>query len=205
MTQRELRRRLSLMRKVAERAVQNIAQISRNLSDEKQALQEMVTEYNAKHVELLKQALQARKMTWCTKCHALTPESEAKFLHIEGKRYSETGDCYGFERFSDLHRACPKCYERAMDKHMWMGPYDTMAKDQASFYAYPVEEHKDGFYYKNGTKPDDAKSFLDDMPNLLVDELAEELNLPPRIEVTSLMDPEVELIIHEQVKMAKAS
>lgn len=212
MIQEALATELLSMRKRAERTEQNIGQISRNLSAERQSLRQVVEEYGAKRVELLKQELQTREMTWCTYCSEVVPESEAELLLVEGReKYSHGyGNAYyGFRGFSKLHRACPTCRERAADNHGKKSAYDSQAKDQASFYAFRVEKREDGHYarrFGNWVKLDDKNCSLDEPSSRLVEKLAEELNLPPRIEVESKWpSSEEKLIIHERVAMAKAS
>jgi hypothetical protein len=189
MTQEALMAELLSMRKRVEQTTQNIDSISRNLSAERHSLRQMVSEYNAKRVELLKQELIARGMTWCTYCSDVIPESEAELLLVEGreKYYHGYGNAYyGFRGFSKLHRACPACRERTADKHGWKDAYDSWAKDQSSFYAFRVEKRDDGYYarkFGNWVKLEDEKCQLDEPSSRLVEKLAEEWNLPPRIEV----------------------
>ena len=90
--------------------------------------------------------------------------------------------------FSKLHRLCPACREWAADQHGWVGSYDSQAKDQSSFYAFRVEKRDDGYYarkFGNWVKLDDKKYSLGEPSSKLVERLAKELNLPPRIEIDS--------------------
>ena len=212
MTQETTAVELLSMRKQAERKAQNIDQISRNLSAERQSLRQVVKGYGAKRVELLKQELQTRGMTWCTYCSEVIHENEAELLLVEGREEYSHGygnAYYGFRGFSKLHRACPACRERAADKHGQKGAYDSQAKDQSSFYAFRVERREDGHYtrkFGNWVKLDDKNCTLDEPSSQLVEKLAEEWNLPPRIEVESKWpSSEEKLIIHERVAMAEAS
>lgn len=212
MKQETLTAELLSMRKQAERTAQNIDQISHNLSAERQSLRQAVKEYGEKRVKLLKQELQARGMTWCTYCSAVIPESEAELLLIEGRKEYTHGygnAYYGFSDFSKLHRACPACRERAADKHGQKGAYDSQAKDQSSFYAFRMERREDGYYarkFGNWVKLDDKNCSLDEPSSQLVEKLAEEWSLPPRIEVESKWpSSEEKLIVHERVAMAEAS
>lgn len=189
MTQEALAVKLLSIRNQAEQTAQNINQISNNLSAERETLQQMVEEYNAKRVALLRQNLQVNGVTWCTYCFAVIPENEAELLLIEtrGKYSRGYGNaCYGFRGFSKLHRACPACRERAANKHGQRGAYDPQAKDQSSFYAFHVEKREDGHYARrfcNWVKLDEEDCSLDEPSSRLVERLAEEWNLPPRIEV----------------------
>ncbi|MBI2278827.1 MAG: hypothetical protein HYU81_02075 [Candidatus Brennerbacteria bacterium] len=211
MTQEVLATELLSMRKRAERTAQSIDQISHNLSAERQSLRQVVKEYGTKRVELLKQELQARGVTWCTYCSAVIPESDAELLLVEGREEYSHGygnACYGFRGFSKLHRACPTCRERAADKHGQKGSYDSQAKDQSSFYAFRVEKRDDGYYarkFGNWVKLDDENCKLNEPSSQLVEKLAEGWNLPPRIEVESRWpSSEEKLIVHERV-LAEAS
>lgn len=212
MTQETLTADLLSVRKQAERTAQNIDQISRNLSTQRQSLRQTVEEYGAKRVELLNQELQARGMTWCTYCSEVIPENEAELLLVEVREEYSHGYgnvYYGFCGFSKLHRACIACRERAADKHGQKGAYDPHAKDQSSFYAFRVEKREDSHYarkFGNWVKLDEKSCTLDEPSNQLVEKLAEEWNLPPRIEVESKWpSSEEKLIIHERVAMAEAS
>lgn len=212
MTQEVLTIELLSMREQAERTAQNIDQIAHNLSAERRSLRRVVKEYGAKRVELLKQELQARGMTWCTYCSEAVPESEVEFLLVEGAEERSGGyenSCWGCERFSKLHRACPDCRERAQDRHGTQGRYDSFNKLQACFYAFRVDKREDGYYarkFGNWVKLDDKSYALDEPSSRLVEKLAERWNLPPRIEVESKWpSSEEKLIIHERVAMAEAS
>lgn len=212
MTQEALTTELLSIRERAERTAQNIDQIAHNLSTEQHSLRQVVKEYGAKRVELLKQELRARGMTWCSYCSEVVPESEAELLFVEGREeyFHGYGNAeYGFRGFSKLHRACPACRECAADKHGQKGAYDSQAKDQSSYYAFRVEKREDGYYarkFGNWVKLDDKNCSLDEPSSQLVEKLAEEWNLPPRIEVKSKWpSSEEKLIIHERVAMAEAS
>lgn len=212
MTQEALTTGLLSMRERAERTAQNIDQIARNLSAERHSLRQVVKEYGAKRVELLEQELQERKMTWCTYCSDVIPASETELLLIDGReKYSHGYEnaYYDFRGFSKLHRACQACREYAAEKHGQKGAYDSQTKDQSSFYAFRVEKREDGYYarkFGNWVKLDDKNCSLDEPSSQLVEKLAEELNLPPRIEVESKWpSSEEKLIIHERVAIAKAS
>ena len=212
MTQEALATELLSMRKRAERTAQNIDQISRNLSTEWQLLRQVVKEYGARRVELLKQEFQTRWMTWCTYCSEVIPEDEAELLLVEGREQYSHGygnAYYGFRGFSKLHRACPACRERAADKHGQKSAYDSQAKDQSSFYAFRVEKREDGYYareFGNWVKLDDKNCTLDEPSSQLIEKLAEEWNFPPRVEIESKWpSSEEKLIIHERVTMAEAS
>lgn len=206
------------IRERAERTVQNIEQITSNLSDEQLALRQAVDEYGAKRVELFKRELHARGMTWCTYCSdeicskaSAIPESEVGLLLVEGREEYSGGyenSCYGFRDFFRLHRACSKCRERAFDRHGTRGRYNTLAKDQSIFYAFRVEKREDGYYarkFGNWGKLDDKKCELPEPPSQLVEQLAEEWDLPPRIELKSQWPLKDTLVIHERAAMAKTA
>ncbi len=211
MTQETMATELLVMRKRAEQTAQNIDQISRNLSAERQALRQVVKDYGAKRVELLKEELRARGMTWCTYCSEIIPKKTAKLLLVEGRERYDHGygnAYYGFRDFFRLHRACPKCRERAADNHGQRGAYSSQAKDQSSFYAFCVEKREEGYYarkFGNWVKLDDEKCKLAEPRSELVERLAEEWNLPPRIEVESKSPNfDGELVIRERAAMAEA-
>ncbi|TAL48781.1 hypothetical protein EPN83_03230 [Patescibacteria group bacterium] len=206
MTQEALMTELLSMRKRAERTAQSIDQISRNLSSERQTLRQVVKEYGAKRVELLKQELQARGMTWCTCCSGAIPESESELLFVEGAEERSGGyenSCWGCERFSKLHRVCSGCRDKAQDRHGTQGRYDNFNKIQAYFYASRVEKREGGYYarkFGNWVKLDDENCKLDEPSGQLVERLAEEWNLPPRIEVEPKWpSSEGKLVVHERM------
>ena len=211
MAQGDIAAELLTIRLRAEGTAENIEQIKQNLSSERRELGRLVREYSAKRVELLKQELQARGMTWCTYCSNVIPESEVELLLLEGREEYSHGygnAYYGFRGFSKLHRACPACRERTADKHGQKGAYDSQARDQSSFYAFRVEKRDDGYYarrFDNWVKLDDNNCTLDEPSSQLVEKFAKEWNLPPRIEVESKWpSSEKKLIVHERV-LAEAS
>ena len=210
MTQEAMTAELLAMRERAERTAQNIDQISCNLSAERQALRQAVSEYSAKRIELLKQEFHTRGVTWCTYCAEVIPEAEVELLLVEGREEYSHGygnASYGFRAFFQLHRACLKCREAVADKHGTLGSYDTLAKGQSSFYAFRVENREDGYYarkFGNWVKLDDVNCKLDEPSSQLIGKLAEEWNLPPRIEVKSEWPSSKEkLVIHDRAAMAK--
>ncbi|PIR37229.1 MAG: hypothetical protein COV34_03325 [Candidatus Zambryskibacteria bacterium CG10_big_fil_rev_8_21_14_0_10_42_12] len=200
------------LREQMEQTAQHIDEIRRQLSDEQQSLRQIVEEYGARRIKLLKQELHAHELTWCTCCHTEVPEASTELLFIEQTEEYTHGYgnmFYGFRSSAKLHRTCPTCRELATDKHGQKGPYDSRAKDQASFHAFRVEKHEDGYYarkFGNWIKLDDKNCGQDDPSNQLVEKLAEEWGLPPRIEVKHDWPTKQEmLVIHERVAMAKAS
>ena len=210
MTQQEtMMTELLDMRKRAEQVAQNIEQIRRNLRAERQALEQVINEYCTKRVELFKEELRARGMTWCTYCSAVLPEGEAKLLLLEGKEEYSCGyedSCYSFRGFLKFHRACPKCREAAADKHGTRGSYDKTLEDQASFYAFRVEKREDGYYarkFGNWVKVDE-KCKLSGASVSLVEKFAGDLGLPPRIEIEGWSGSGEKLVIHERATTAEA-
>ncbi len=187
MAQEAMATELLAMRKRAERTAQNIDQISLKLSAKQQTLRQVVSEYGAKRVELLQQELHARGMTWCTYCSEIVPTGRAELLLVEGREEYSHGygnAYYSFSDFLKLHRACPVCRERAADKHGQKGAYKAQAKDQASFYAFRVEKRDDGYYarkFGNWVQLSDESCKLAKPSDQLVEKLAEEWSLPPRI------------------------
>ena len=191
MTREALATELLSMLERAKGGQQEIKRLSCCLRDEWRLLRELVEEYRRKRVELFKQELIARGMTWCTYCSRVIPESQAELMLFEGReRYSHGYEdaFYAFRGFSNLYRLCPACREWAADQHGWVGSYDSQAKDQSSFYAFRVEKRDDGYYarkFGNWVKLDDKKYSLGEPSSKLVERLAKELNLPPRIEIDS--------------------
>lgn len=210
MNQNALATELSAIRRQAEETAQNIEQISQKRYTEGQLLRQLVREYGEKRVQLLKQKLQERGLTWCTCCSKVIPESEAEFLLFEGKEEYSHGYgnmFYGFRGFSKLHQVCSACREHAADRHGRIGRYDSQAKEQKSFYAFRVEKRDDGYYVRkfgDWSKLDDDKCKIDEPRDGLVEKLEEEYNLPPRIDFKSHWPGDDELVIHERA-LAEAS
>ena len=207
MTQKTITTELLALRKQAEQTVQNIGQIKHNLYSEQQNLRQAVSEYDAKRIELLREELRVRGLTWCTRCSAVLPEGEVELLLLEGREEYSCGyenSCYGFRDFFRLHRACSECREQAADRHGTRGNYNTMEKDQTSFYAFRVEKREDGYYarkFGNWVKLEDEKCKLSEPSSQLVEKLAEEWNLPPRIELDYRDN---KLVVHERIATAEA-
>lgn len=202
MTQKNMMAELLSIQKRAERMTQNISQIKHNLYSEQQSLRQAISEYGAKRIEFLKEELRVRRLTWCTCCSAVLPESEVEFLLLEGREEYSCGyenSCYSFRDFFQLHRACPTCREEAFDKHGTRGSFDTIMKDQTSFCAFRVEKREDDYYarkFGNWVKLKDEKCKLSEPSNQLVEKLAEEWNFPPRIELDYRDD---KLVVHERI------
>lgn len=215
MTREILVEELQIMQKSMERTADNIVRISSDLADENRLLRQLVKEYGEKRAELFKQELLARGMTLCTYCHKKIAESETEFLLVQGReKFScgyEGGE-YSFRGFSKLHRACPTCRENAADRHGWKGEYDSLAKDQVSFCAFRVEKRDDGYYarkFGHWAKLDEKNyenRTLNELSGELDEQLAEEWNLPPRIDLVSQYPRDgKKLVIHERAAPAEAS
>lgn len=206
MVQEAITAELLNMRKRAEQTSQNINRVARNLATEQHGLAQIVRGYSARRLELLKNEIRVRGVTWCTYCLKIVPKEEVELMLVEGREQYSHGygnAYYGFRGFSRLHRACPTCRESAYDKHGSRSSYDTQAKDQASFYAFRVEEREDGYYarrFGNWEELDSEEYKLPDPPNQVVEHLAGEWNLPPRLEINR----DGKLVIHERVAVAEA-
>lgn len=207
MTQENMAAELLRMRRRAEQMVRDISQAEHGPCPERQNLRQVISEYGTKRIELLKEELHARGLTWCTRCSTVLPEGEVELLLLEGREEYSCGhenSCYSFRDFSRLHRVCPRCREKASDKHGTRGSYDTMAKDQTSFYAFRVEKREDGYYareFGDWIKLEDEKCELSEPSSQLVEKLAEEWDLPPKIELDHRDD---KLVVYERVATAKA-
>jgi hypothetical protein len=190
------------IRKRAEQTALNIEQIKDNLDSERQELRRLVEGYNVKRVELFLKELSGRKLTWCTRCKKALSENETEFILREGRTTYTHGygnSYYGFRDFSKLHRVCAACRDESFNRHGWVSGYDTQAKNQEKFYAFRVEKHEDGYYackFGNWVKLEDKKYELPGPPSELIENLAKEWNLPPRMEVKFQND---DLMVHEQV------
>jgi hypothetical protein len=193
MTQEALATELLAMRRRAERTAQNIDQISHSLSAEWQTLRQVVEEYDAKRIELLKQELQARGMTWCTRCSTVIAKADAGLLFVEGISQVSCGyenSCWRDESFASLHRACSSCRQKSFDKHgsRGFGQWDSGDRDKTFFHAFEVEKRDDGYYARKfgaWVKLDDGTCEPNEPSSGLVEKLAEEWGFPPRIEVKS--------------------
>ncbi|OGZ58187.1 MAG: hypothetical protein A3B96_00680 [Candidatus Spechtbacteria bacterium RIFCSPHIGHO2_02_FULL_43_15b] len=193
---------LSILEQAKERA-KKIIEMSRDLVAERELLRRVVSEYSAKRVELVKQELEARGLTWCTSCSNVTSGLDIEFLLVEGSEVYSHGygnSYYGFRPFSKLYQACIACRKCAADKHGQMGAYDYHAEGQSSFLAFRVEKREDGYYackFGNWVKLEEKQCELNGLSSELVEKLVEEWGLPPRMEVkTSAWSSEENLIIH---------
>jgi hypothetical protein len=203
MAQEALLAEISSLRSQAEQTVSDIEQARLSLLTQQQSLRQQVSQYGAKRIELLGQELQARGLTWCTRCSEVIAEDETELMFVEGKEYYSCGyenSCYGYRDFAGLHRACPSCREQAADKHGQRGPYDSLAKAQSSFYAFRVEEREDGYYarkFGNWMKLEPTSCEFSGPSFQLVERLTQEWGLPPKIEVVSEGFNREKLVIHE--------
>lgn len=218
MIEKTMRTELLDMRKRAEQTVQNIEQILHSLHSEQRMLRQLIEEYNVKRVKLFQQELQQRGLTWCTLCAEkieiirrseqldVILECEAELILLAGREEYSCGyenSCYSFRDFFNLHRACPTCRESAFDKHGSRGAYNSSVKDQTNFYVFRVEKRDDGYYarrFGNWEKLNEEKCVLPEPPHQLIDQLAKEWNIPPRIS----LDRDDNLVIHEQATAVKA-
>lgn len=207
MTKEVLATELLSMQNRAERMAQNIDQILCNLLAKKQSLRQMIKEYSAKRVELIKLELEARGMTWCTHCFKTIPEDKAGLMLFEGAEERSGGyenSCWGCHSFSNLHRVCSDCREKAQNKHGTQGRYDHFNDIQACFYAFRVEKRENGYYaYKfgNWAKLDEKKCTFDELSSWYAERLVEGWDIPPRIEIDYRND---KLVIYKRVATAKA-
>jgi hypothetical protein len=212
-TTRNIQEKIMFIRKQIENQSKEIEQAKKDLYEEKQRMKNMVKLYAQERVELVKQELIAREMTWCTYCCEAVPKKGVRLLFIEGRtRYSHgyEGSCYGFCNFSKLHQVCPSCRKSFENKHGEKSEYDSQAKDQTSFYAFRISKRKDGYYaYKfgNWAKIEEKDCKIKDPSNDLIEKLAKEYGLPPKIEygITLSDNHEESLVIHEPALSARAS
>lgn len=203
MTQRDLLSELLEIREQIDEKTQAINQVSHTLFVRNKKLQDITDAYNKKWEELIKQELHSRGMTWCTMCFMVVPMSRVKLLFTEGREMYSGGGEYGFRGFSELHRACTTCWERAFDEHGQKGEYDSTLRDQTIFYAFRVEKRSDGYYARkfghwiklvkvtesydarksgNWVKLTENCKLDDDVPYELRGRLARGWKLPERIE-----------------------
>ncbi|MBI2409454.1 hypothetical protein HYV30_00210 [Candidatus Kaiserbacteria bacterium] len=193
------------LRQAAERATQNIEDLEGRLRAEHEARGEAVKRYGARRVELVEQEMRKRGLTYCTRCFCMIYSAEADFVLTEGREtYDGAYHTYGFRNFFRFYRVCPACREKLLDAHGRRGGYDTFAKDQAYFHAFHVEKRLDGFWVRKfgawgHLGWHDDKCVLAELPGKLVEQLAAEWGLPPRISFESeyFGGPMNKLVIHE--------
>ena len=174
---------LQELRQQAEQLEQSIKEKKSNLYAEQQKLRQTINEYSAKRIQFFEEALHARGLAWCTQCSAIFAESEATFMLLTGKQQYSGGyenSEYGFRDFSEFRRVCPKCRGLNLGRNGTYGEYDTLAKNQTSFFAAIVEKREDG-YYVRGFKLNDTECRLSKPSSDLVEKFDEEYNLPPII------------------------
>ncbi|MBI5077571.1 hypothetical protein HZB94_04290 [Candidatus Falkowbacteria bacterium] len=209
MTRETIIAELAAMRSQLESTVHKIEGIKDNLCSERQTLRQTIDEYGVKRIELLEEELRARGLTWCTRCSAILPEGKTELLLLEGRKQVSGGyqnSCYGFENFFHLHRACPQCREKAFNDHGTHGEYDALASDQASFFAFRVEQRADGYYahkFGDWIKLEGEKSKLPKPSSQLVEKIGKEWNLPPQIGFDYRDGDKIK--IHEQAATAEAA
>jgi hypothetical protein len=163
----------------------SIGQLKRQLDQMTRQLKGTVKLYTGRRVMFLVDQLRAKGLTWCTKCSAVIPEDQAGLMlfegvsHIRGQEYA--GDRY--EPYFELHRLCPLCQEKAADSHGLPG--DGTSKH----FVFQVEHRKDEMYYARrfGTwgKLEAAKCVFPEPSADMVESLAEEYGLPPRLDLDS--------------------
>ncbi|KKP78375.1 MAG: hypothetical protein A2271_03305 [Candidatus Moranbacteria bacterium RIFOXYA12_FULL_35_19] len=175
------------MQKDIENQMQKIEQEEDRLLEEKRTMEKIVSEHSEKRIKLVKQKLMEQKMTWCTRCSKIIPQKATRLVLIEGKeRYSHgyQGSLYGFRSFSKIHRACHACRKGFTEKHGISGDYDSQAKNQTSFFAFRVTKHKDGYYahkFGDWVKLNDKNYPIDEPSDILIEKLAKEYDIPPKI------------------------
>jgi hypothetical protein len=100
----------------------------------------------------------------------LTVEKKSKSCGYEGGEYT-------FETIRILHRVCTDCKAGLFLKNGWYGPYDPVAKGQASYFAYVVQV-RDGEYYHGDKK---VQEKIPAIPPLLFAQLSEKWGIPKKI------------------------
>ena len=136
--------------------MRSVELLSRDLAASRRELKGTVEMYNTALDKLAAARIKSEKYAWCTNCLKLfylfvgsDEKPSAQLVLTEGSReytHGEGGAYYGFQDFSELHRACPVCYEMFTAQHGQVGPYDKHARGQSRFLAFRVEKREDGYY-----------------------------------------------------------
>jgi hypothetical protein len=146
-----------------EEKVTEVARLEATLKTGKEELKSLVNEHNKYCRWLLFEEMKRQELTWCTCCLQIIPEANTEFLFI-----SRLGDFstffVGFETagyVARLERVCPPCRERVRAFNEWQsGPDEEIAKNQAFFFAFRVQEREDGFHSAWQLDPDSLEKSM---------------------------------------------
>jgi len=101
---------------------------------------------------------------------------------------------YTFRSYSELHCACPKCYQAALDRHGWVGEYNSSLHAQPKFYAFRIEEREEGIFTSKFGKwvKLNPNYEVPEIWDHMIERLCTEWNLPPKLKIEwgRLIDPE---------------
>jgi hypothetical protein len=176
--------------------------LKQNMATEQEKMRATVERYEVKRRELFDKELTVRGVAWCTLCQVLFPKGEAKILLLEGTRENsggQEGACYGFEKYSNLHRVCPACYDKAFDQH-------GSRVGKTEFFAFVVENREVGYWAKRfGTwemlYP--GKHKFPELSEPWLSKLTSMWSLPPRVELDYKLG-ESKVVVYEPVRKTSA-
>lgn len=162
------------------------------VSMQREAIRSLVNEYMRRRTALFIARLSESGRTWCTHCQKVVEIENVKLVLTEGVKEVTSGyenSCWGNEKFSELHRACPECLQVFQDKHGVRGPYDEFSKLQAVFCTFLVKvTSAPGEPLEYSARKFGQRVILDqeivgerEPKASLMDEMAAELGLPPAL------------------------
>jgi hypothetical protein len=157
--------------------------------NESGSLSKAINEYNKERIRLIEEEVAKRGLSWCTRCGNEALPNDLALLFTQGTyQYSHgyEGSCWGHRDFARLDRACSSCRQHAADRHGSIGGYGSEFEEREKFYAFQAEKREDGYYARmfgvfNKIEEKNTKPLTQEIPEKLLEKLAEQWGLPARL------------------------
>ncbi|MFA6473353.1 MAG: hypothetical protein WCV85_00590 [Patescibacteria group bacterium] len=169
---------------------------SQLLEQAEDALTQTINEYNQARRSHFDKEFKRKQLFWCTECHEIF-KGEGQLILLEGVREESCGyenSCYRFDTYSELHQTCPSCYQKALDRHGWVGTTDSQLHKTPRYHAFRVETRSDGLF---ACRFGEWQALNPEMKvpaiwDHVIEKLCNEWKLPPKLEIKfgRLKDPE---------------
>lgn len=145
----------------------------------KEEMKELVKQYEKARFELLKKKWKDAGIGWCSMDEHAVPANGLRFLYIKGSHWRGSEYTEHIEDFQILHRACPKCFRKAIERSG-----EGHGERGHEFWAFKAKMEKGIIkvcVFGNWQGLPKEAAIADEFPSYISGELEKKWNIPPDI------------------------
>ena len=170
MSERDIILEFNILRK-------SIIALEQEIKNKQKMLKGISSEYQAEWSSFIHQALLIKGLVVCTKCYALVPARECKkVICVKQEENSQNNS----DRLIDQHELCSNCYSKAENKYSDIPEFISFMEEVVT--TCTLSNGNDYVFYPKHLWAKINQKILE-MPDSVLEEIAKQYNLPPKLNI----------------------